>query len=60
MDIFVIYYNNNRLLLAVLHFKKNFRRPQARTRAGKERIALAFPKAKAGECTPKPIPVPKT
>ena len=48
------------LLLAALHFNENFERPQARTRAGKECIALVFPKAKVGECIPKPIPVPKT
>ncbi|XP_065908498.1 uncharacterized protein [Dysidea avara] len=51
---------HSRLLLAILHFNENFGRPQARTREGKERLAIAYTKAKAGECTPKPIPVPKT
>ena len=48
------------MAFARLRVKENFGRPQARTREGKERLAIAYTKAKAGECTPKPIPVPKT
>jgi len=40
-----------------MHFNKNFRRQQAITKAGKEKIKFYFPKAKQGECTPKLVPL---
>ena len=43
-----------------MHFNENFGRPQAKTKAGKERIKIVFPKAKQGEYTPKIVPVPQT
>ena len=49
-----------RLRLAALHFNENYNRPQAKTKDGTERIGLVFPKAKKGECTPKPVPVSKS
>lgn len=53
-------YYNHRLLMAALHFNENYNREQAKTRDGKERIKIAFPKQKRGEFTPKPVPVSKT
>jgi len=49
-----------RLQLAALHFNENYDRPQEVRKDGTERIHLTFPKAKKGEYTPKPVPVPKT
>ena len=42
-----------------MHFNENFGRPQSITKAGKERIKIAFPKQKKGY-TPKIVPVPQT
>jgi len=49
-----------RLLIAGLHFNENYKRDQAKTRGGAERMRICFPKPKYGEFTPKPVPVPKT
>ena len=43
-----------------MHFNENFGRPQAKTKAGKERIKIVFPKQKQGEYTPKIVPIPQT
>ena len=49
-----------RLLVAAMHFNENFGRAQAVTKLGAERIKIVFPKQKAGEFTPKIVPIPKT
>ena len=49
-----------RLLVAAMHFNENFGRDQAKTESGAERIKIVFPKQKAGEFTPKIVPIPKT
>ena len=49
-----------RLLIAAMHFNENYKRPQAVTKDGRERIRLTFPKSKQGECTAKIVSVPKT
>ena len=46
--------------MAALHFNENYNREQAKTKDGKERIKIVFPKQKRGEFTPKPVPVSKT
>ena len=46
--------------MAALHFNENYERAQAKTAQGQERIRVVFPKAKHGEFTPKPVPIPKT
>ena len=42
------------------NFNENFGRAQATTKSGAERIRIVFPKQKAGDFTPKIVPVPKT
>ena len=42
-----------------MHFNENFGRDQAKTKSGAERIKIVFPKQKAGEFTPKIVPIPK-
>ena len=41
-----------------MHFNENFSRPQAKTKAGQERIKIVFPKQKQGKYTPKIVPIP--
>ena len=53
-------YNFYRLLMAALHFNKNYNRAQAKRASGNERIRIVYPKHKQGEFIPKPVPVPKT
>ena len=43
-----------------MHFNENFGRAQATTKSGAERIRIVFLKQKAGDFTPKIVPVPKT
>jgi len=40
------------LLIAALHFNENFRREQAKTATGTEKLRICFPKSKQGEFTP--------
>jgi len=47
-------------LIAAMHFNKNYKRPQAITKDGREQIRLTFSKSKQEECTPKIVSVPKT
>ena len=58
INVFIKFYF--RLLVAAMHFNENFRRAQAITKSGKERIQIVFPKQKQGEFTPKIVKVPKT
>ena len=46
--------------MAAMHFNENYNCKQAKTRDGKERIMIGFPKQKQGQFTPKPVPEPKT
>ena len=50
----------HRLIIAAMHFNKNFGRAQAITKSGSERIRIFSPKQKQGEYTPKIVPVPHT
>ena len=48
-----MYNLHTRLLMAALHFNKNFDREQAKTASGSEQIRIVFSKHKKGEFTPK-------
>ena len=40
-----------------MHFNENYGRQQAITKAGAERIRIAYPKQKQGDFNPKIVPV---